>query len=541
MARRSYKLALAGTLAALLALPFSAVAQEVETEDLPPYAAEELEAARSAQSGDPVAQAQAIPPPPSGVSQPEEVPYSERDRGDVDFDDFYTELSDDGSWVETPEYGYVFIPHRQAEVRDWRPYTYGQWIWTRHGWTWVSEEPFGWATYHYGRWTWIGSYGWAWVPGYTWGPAWVAWRYGDSAIGWAPLYPGYVSVTASYPFYDSHWVYIGPTYFYAHPVHHHHYAWHRTHYYHRHTHYASHWHGGHGGRSSGAGYVYSGPPRSFVERRASAPVRETRIEVARRPEASRFAGRSGNAPDRVQLYRPEVAKSRFGADAGNSRREVRVPENRVPRGAGSGLVSPRDAGRASLQPQRRVNAAQPERITQPKATRMPDRGAPAAPRAIERGERPKMQQQPGRIQAPRSAEPRANTAPRKVAPQSAPRQIEKRSAPKSTPRNVEPQRVSPKSAPRNFAPKRAEPSEMRRSLAPAQRPSASPRTVSPQRSYTPQRSNVAPKRAAPSNSAPRSISNSRSSAPRIAAPRSSAPRASPQRMSAPRGMQRDRR
>ena len=31
--------------------------------------------------------------------------------------------------------------------------------------------------------------GWCWVPGYTWGPAWVSWRYGDGYCGWAPLPP----------------------------------------------------------------------------------------------------------------------------------------------------------------------------------------------------------------------------------------------------------------------------------------------------------------------------------------------------------------
>jgi hypothetical protein len=32
--------------------------------------------------------------------------------------------------------------------------------------------------------------GWFWVPDVIWGPAWVAWRWGDSHIGWAPLPPG---------------------------------------------------------------------------------------------------------------------------------------------------------------------------------------------------------------------------------------------------------------------------------------------------------------------------------------------------------------
>ena len=131
MARRTTFAALACLLA--VALPAAAFGQEEETDELPSYAAEELEAARAAGlQVDPNAEARAIPPPPNEISQPREqpLPRSSQPRQDVDFDTFYTELADHGTWVETPEYGWVFIPHRQAEVRDWRPYFYGRWIWT---------------------------------------------------------------------------------------------------------------------------------------------------------------------------------------------------------------------------------------------------------------------------------------------------------------------------------------------------------------------------------------------------------------------------
>ena len=464
MARRSLSLALAGTLVAALALPLSAFAQETETDELPPYAAEELEAARSAQSSyDPVAQAREIPPPPNGISEPEEVPYSDRDRGDVEFGDFYTGLSDHGSWVETPEYGYVFIPDSQAQVKDWRPYTYGRWIWTRHGWTWVSEEPFGWATYHYGRWTMVPSYGWAWVPGYTWGPAWVAWRFGDSAIGWAPLYPGYVTWTTSYPVYENHWVFIGPTYFYSHPVHHHHYAWNRSHYYHGHTHWASHWHHGGGRTRGGAGYVYSGPPRSFVERRGRASVRETELRVADRPGPARLNAAGGKAPSRVTMYRPERVKSRAGnVDARN--RDVRVPQNaRVPQGVGSGLVSARQIDRNAAQRDAGGKRVQADRVGAPRAVGR-DGGASRdvrvqqpranvqAPRANDRIPDPVA---PRASQAPRDLQPR-DTTPRQVVPKATvPRQVApKANAPRQlAPDSTAPRQVVPKAtAPRQVAP-----------------------------------------------------------------------------------------
>lgn len=64
---------------------------------------------------------------------------------------FYDQLSPDGYWVEDPYYGTVWYPSRSD--RDWRPYSYGQWVWTSdYGWYWESDEPWGWATYHYGRW-----------------------------------------------------------------------------------------------------------------------------------------------------------------------------------------------------------------------------------------------------------------------------------------------------------------------------------------------------------------------------------------------------
>jgi hypothetical protein len=100
---------------------------------------------------------------------------------------FYDNLND-GNWIEVGDYGYCWQPN-VASSADWRPYTDGYWAYTDVGWTWVSYEDFGWATYHYGRWVRLEDQGWLWVPGYEWGPAWVSWRTGGDAIGWAPLPP----------------------------------------------------------------------------------------------------------------------------------------------------------------------------------------------------------------------------------------------------------------------------------------------------------------------------------------------------------------
>ncbi len=118
-------------------------------------------------------------PPPDGSS----------DQGDANFQTFYNDLSSQGNWVQTDNYGYVWQPNEQDP--DWRPYSAGHWVYTEEGWTWVADdsEPWGWATYHYGRWANLDGYGWVWVPGYTWAPAWVSWRYGGGYCGWAPLPP----------------------------------------------------------------------------------------------------------------------------------------------------------------------------------------------------------------------------------------------------------------------------------------------------------------------------------------------------------------
>ena len=108
----------------------------------------------------------------------------------VDTSIFYEELDDDGDWFEHPRHGYVWSPDVDP---SWRPYSCGRWIYTdEYGWFWDSDEPFGWAVYHYGRWGFDEADGWYWVPGRRWGPAWVAWRYGDDYAGWAPLPPGAV-------------------------------------------------------------------------------------------------------------------------------------------------------------------------------------------------------------------------------------------------------------------------------------------------------------------------------------------------------------
>ena len=101
---------------------------------------------------------------------------------------FYDQLDPFGDWIEVEGYGFVFQP-TVALKQGWRPYVDGAWVRTDHGWAWKSNEPFGWATYHYGRWIRLNKRGWGWVPDSEWAPAWVAWRWNETFVGWAPLPP----------------------------------------------------------------------------------------------------------------------------------------------------------------------------------------------------------------------------------------------------------------------------------------------------------------------------------------------------------------
>ena len=289
-----------------LGLPAWATEPEEEvTEELPDWMEAELEDARAwqMQAEGRLAFGSEIPPPeevmrgsrtaaPPASAAPVETA---RPPEDVTFEDFREALKPYGKWVHTPEYGLVFVPSPSIQRDGWRPYLYGQWVWTLYGWTWVSEEPFGWATYHYGRWGYRVGLGWFWVPGYVWGPAWVVWRYGPDVIGWAPLYPGYVRVTAAYPVHVEHWIFVSHAHFCGHPIHLH---WHRHHHdrHFHHTHWAHHW------RSKGR--VYAGPPRSWVARHGH--VHEARIVHVHRPSPSRLVAVGGGRE--LRIYRPSAAR-----------------------------------------------------------------------------------------------------------------------------------------------------------------------------------------------------------------------------------------
>jgi hypothetical protein len=111
----------------------------------------------------------------------------------------YSDLDDNGSWREEPDYGPVWYPSH-VDV-GWAPYSVGYWNWVGPwGWSWVDTEPWGFAPFHYGRWNYFGG-GWGWCPGPIFerpifGPAFVGFFGGGGfgfgfgfggGIGWFPL------------------------------------------------------------------------------------------------------------------------------------------------------------------------------------------------------------------------------------------------------------------------------------------------------------------------------------------------------------------
>jgi len=106
----------------------------------------------------------------------------------VNFQVFYDNLSPYGTWVNNPDYGYVWMPDINGEFTPYS--TNGYWVLTDAGWTWVSNYSWGWAPFHYGRWYNDPWYGYMWIPDYEWGPGWVSWRRSEGYYGWTPIGPG---------------------------------------------------------------------------------------------------------------------------------------------------------------------------------------------------------------------------------------------------------------------------------------------------------------------------------------------------------------
>jgi len=106
--------------------------------------------------------------------------------------EYSSDFDANGHWDYAADYGYVWTPI--VTEADWAPYSYGQWVWIRGNYVWISHHTWGWAPTHYGRWVTVASHGWCWVPpvrgAVYWGPGYVGWVVTPTYVAWVPLAPG---------------------------------------------------------------------------------------------------------------------------------------------------------------------------------------------------------------------------------------------------------------------------------------------------------------------------------------------------------------
>jgi len=197
-----------GTRAALLLLLVPALARCEPLDEAPPPQAPSMASPGPANAPPPppppAPASQAPPPPPAlaGGSEPasaaREYTIGEDNDAYDDSDpaalrDFHAALDPNGSWVEDPKYGTLWVPSPAAVGPDFTPYaTAGHWAYD-DDWVWASDYPWGWAPFHYGRWVMVEGRGWAWVPGRAYRGAWVTWGVNDgyTYLGWAPMAPAF--------------------------------------------------------------------------------------------------------------------------------------------------------------------------------------------------------------------------------------------------------------------------------------------------------------------------------------------------------------
>lgn len=438
---------------------------------------------------------------------------------------YQAELSANGSWVETADLGWVWVPNGVAS--DWRPYSDGYWDYGPSGYFWVSSEPWGWAPYHYGRWCWNSGFGWGWVPGRVFAGAWVSWSWGSAYIGWSPLdcwgYPVYAPYS---------WVYCGYGDFYY------------THYHGHHGH-----HGYYDGRYRTAhevgdsvrnNAIVTRPPKARPGDLADSPetrervVREMRdmhderLDRAARSATAERSGQRFDLAERQVISRGERATaaeraSRVSPGRGSS--VVRPPlatsgrstQEIAPRGASRPAATPRAAPAPELR-------SYPRTLSTPRSERA--RISPATPQASGRSSTTSRTPRAA-TPAPRGASRPSGVAPRPGGTTQVPRVETRQSSSGSRLREMYRDLARPRQTRRPPAPS----TSGRSSAAPrsSRAPSGSGRSAA---RPTPRSSGGSSARPAPSRSAP---SRSTGSSSRGGSSRGSSSRGSSSRGGGSRG------
>jgi len=336
--------------------------------------------------------AQSCSSPTYVESTPPPQAYSNEAPAPVSYQSFYNELSPYGQWVNTQDYGYVWVP---AAGPDFQPYaTAGYWSYTDYGWTWVSNYSWGWAPFHYGTWDFDGTLGWYWIPGYQWSPAWVSWRSTPGYYGWAPLGPTYTyNGYATYNCPPERYVFVNASYMNNPNM---------GRYYEPRAQNASYF-----SRSAvvtntyydrGSNNTYhSGPPSTEVERYTKSPVRPVTVVQASSPE------REGVSGNQISMFRPSVQQP-------NSNNASRPAPEKVYQKAEVTPVTQRPVQTNPNQP--RATPYKPENIQHPEN----QPGQQNKPKEENKPQQPPQQQQPSKQQQPVQQQPAQQPSQRQQPP-----------------------------------------------------------------------------------------------------------------------------
>jgi hypothetical protein len=347
--------------------------------------------------------------------------------GNANYQTFYNDLAPYGTWMNDPQYGYVWAPNAGGGFRPY--YTNGYWAMTEYGNMWVSNYPWGWAPFHYGRWAYSDYYGWIWIPGDEWGPAWVTWRQGGGYYGWAPMGPGMtigMSFGSGYYYPDPYWTFIPCNYIYSRSFHRY-YSPRRTGNVIRNTTIINNTYVDNRSRHT---YV-TGPRRSDVERVTGRSVATYRVNPGRNSGRSTVSGRT------INTYRPDVRKVNSGRGttkaAPRTVKNMERPLNAAPHKTNSRQQDVQNRNARSVNPsnnnvqprneQRRGQPqATPRKNVSPNRSRVPKRPESNVPerqiRTPQNSNRNQEQSRPARPaqQQERSAAPpqRRETSPRTI-------------------------------------------------------------------------------------------------------------------------------
>ena len=339
----------------------------------------------------------------------------------VSFQVFYDDLSPYGTWINSPEYGYVWVPNVGS---GFTPYaTNGYWVYTDMGWTWVSNYTWGWAPFHYGRWYNDAAYGPMWIPGNEWGPGWVTWRQSEGYYGWAPIGPG-VSMDIAYSNgynvpYDR-WTFVRSNNFGGTNI--------NNYYVDRSTNVTiiNNTTVINNVQGTNAGKYSAGPERFEAEKRAGRTFTPLAVKEISKPGQN-------VSKDQLQIYRPQVQKNNANGAKPAPVKVASIKDLKTPaqRTEAAPVQKIKTNEPAKVQPKQSSPTQQPVQPQQGKLNQQPDRVRPPQGN-LPHNNGGEMQHQPNRMPNNQAPVQRQQPAPTQQPDRERPQQQQ----PNNTPRNM---------------------------------------------------------------------------------------------------------